>query len=96
MCHCAGWLADSLAHNKQVPSDGCRRSWRAQGVCRTTARLPPSFLSTVEKCSVVMSLAPQRDDQLGSSAAAPKARLQATECAREIPRVTGFTVLMAC
>ena len=36
MCHCAGWLADSLADNKQ---------------------LPPSYLSAVEKCSVVISLA---------------------------------------
>jgi hypothetical protein len=52
--------------------------------------LPPSYLSTVEKCSVVISLAPQRDDQLGRSAAAPNARLQAAEHAREIPQVTGF------
>jgi hypothetical protein len=57
VCHCAGRLADSLADNKQVPSDGCKRSWRAEGVCRTTARLPPSYSTRVQKCSVVISLA---------------------------------------
>jgi hypothetical protein len=30
VCHCAGRLADSLADNKQVPSDGCKRGWRAE------------------------------------------------------------------
>ena len=24
VCHCAGWLADSLADNMQVASDGCK------------------------------------------------------------------------
>jgi hypothetical protein len=57
VCHCAGRLADSLADNKQVPSNGCQHSWRAEGVCRTTARLPPSYLTWVEKSSAVISLA---------------------------------------
>jgi hypothetical protein len=38
VCHCAASLADGLANKKQVPSDSCERSWRAEGVCRTTAR----------------------------------------------------------
>jgi hypothetical protein len=95
VCHCAGGLADSLADNKQVPSDGCKRSWRAEGVCPTTARLPPSYLSTVEKCSVVSSLAVSEMTSLEGRQRRLKARFQAAERAREIPQVTGFTVLMA-
>ena len=90
MCHCAGWLADSLADNKQVPSDGCRPSWRGGGVCRTTARLQPSYLPTVEKCSVVISLAISELTSLEGRQRRLKARFQAAEPAREIPQVTGF------
>jgi hypothetical protein len=53
--------------------------------------LPLSYLSTVEKCSGVI----KRDDQLRSRQRRLKARFQAAEHAREIPQVTGFTVLIA-
>jgi hypothetical protein len=90
VCHCAGWLADSLADNKQVSSDGCKRSWRAEVVCRTTARLPPSYLSRVEKCSVVISLAMSEMTGLEGRQRRLKARFQAAEHAREIPQLTGL------